>query len=234
MMFAGSTVLSTVGFGIGVATAPVLLLVLDPQTVVITVNTPSLVLFVLLILQTRAHLSVRDVMPMAIAGLLGAPLGVFILSSAGADVLRIAITALILVLATAVAFDIRLPFPRGRMAGPAVGFPVGVLLTSTGIGGPLVALFLLTSELKRHALRASLSVYFLLVESTGVIGYGVAGLFTPERITLILVVTVPVLLGYRLATVLVGRMNEQVFRTTVVGVILTTSLMVLGREILRL
>ena len=70
MMFAGSTVLSTVGFGIGVATAPVLLLVLDPQTVVITVNTASLVLFVLLILQTRAHLSVRDVMPMAIAGLL--------------------------------------------------------------------------------------------------------------------------------------------------------------------
>ena len=33
-MFVGSTVVSTLGFGLGITTIPVLLLVLDPQTVV--------------------------------------------------------------------------------------------------------------------------------------------------------------------------------------------------------
>ncbi len=42
MLFAGSTVLGTVGFGIGMTTTPVLLLTFDPQTVVVLVNTVPL------------------------------------------------------------------------------------------------------------------------------------------------------------------------------------------------
>ena len=234
MLFAGSTVLSTVGFGIGMTTTPVLLLVLDPQTVVVTVNTVSLVLFVLIIFQTRAHLSIKDMVPVSVAGLLGVPVGVFILSAAHAAVLRVSITALMLLLTMAVAFNIGGSMPRWRVLGLVVGFVVGVLLTSLGIGGPVMALFLLARDWSRHAVRASLSLYFLVVESTGVVGYGVAGLFTQERITLIMLVTVPVLLGYGLATFLVRRMNERAFRHAVVAVIITTSLMVLGREIVRL
>ncbi len=60
MLFAGSTVLSTVGFGIGMTTTPVLLLLLEPQTVVVVVNTVSLALFVLIIHQTRGYVSQRE------------------------------------------------------------------------------------------------------------------------------------------------------------------------------
>ena len=234
MMFAGSTVLSTVGFGIGMATTPVLLLVLEPQTVVVVVNTVSLSLFVLIIYQSRSYLRTKAMGPIIAAGLLGVPVGVFILSSASASALRISITGLIILLTAAVVFNVRGPIPRARAVGPAVGFLVAVPLTSLGIGGPLLALFLLNQDWPRHSVRASLALYFLAVEFTGVVGYGVAGLFTTERIGLILVVAVPVLLGFSLATVLVRRMNERVFQHAVVAVILTTSLMVLGREALRL
>ena len=234
MMFVGSTVLSTVGFGIGMTTTPVLLLVLDPQTVVVTVNTVSLALFVMIIFQTRNHLPVREMIPVSVGGLAGVPVGVLILSSAGAGVLRISITVLILLLTAAVVFGVRSTLPRSRLIGPLLGFVVGVMLTALGIGGPLMALFLLTRDLTRHAVRASLSFYFLVVEFSGAVGYGVAGLFTPERITLILIVVVPVLLGFGLATVLVQHMNERRFQNSVVVVIITTSLMVLGRELTRL
>ena len=171
---------------------------------------------------------------MSLAGLMGVPVGVFLLTAAGAGALRISITGLILLLTILVTLNVRGPIPRSRIVGGVVGFVVGVMLTSLGIGGPLMALFLLTREWPRHAVRASLSFYFLIVELTGVVGYGVAGLFTPERISLILVVTVPVLLGFGLATVLVRRMNERLSRHAAVGVIITTSLMVLGREAARL
>ena len=230
MLFAGSTVLSTVGFGIGMTTTPVLLLLLEPQTVVVVVNTVSLALFVLIIHQTRGHVSARETTPLVVAGLLGVPVGVLILSTASASALRISITALIILLTLAVVFNFRGPVPRSNLIGPVVAFVVAVLLTSLGIGGPLMALFLLTRGWPPQAVRGSLALYFLAVEAAGVVGYGVAGLFTAERLALIAVVMLPVLLGFWLATRLLRGMNETVFRRAAIVVIIATSLMVLGRE----
>ena len=234
ILFAGSTVLSAVGFGLGMTTVPVLLLVLDPESAVVLVNTASLAIFVLIIYQTRAELRVREIAPVSIAGLLGVPVGVFVLSSTHASVLRISISAMILVLAFVVVFNVRGPIPRSNFMGLLVGFVAGLLLTSLGIGGPLVALYLVMRDWPRHAIRASTSFYFLLIEGSAVIGYGVAGMFTPERTSLILIVALPCLLGFGLATVLVGMMNERAFRHAVVIVIVATSVMVLSREVIRL
>lgn len=234
MMFVGATVLGTVGFGIGISTAPVLLLVLDPQTVVVTVNTVSLAVFVLIIRQTRGYLPGRAMAPVIVAGLAGAPVGVLVLDSVSPTVLRIVIAALVVALTVPAALGMRGPASRPRFTGVVVGFVVGALLTGSGIGGPLVALHLLARRWSRQAIRASLAFYFLAVESTGVVGYVVTGLFTEERIRLILVVTGPVILGFVLATTIGRRMNERLFRTSVVAVVLATSVMVLGREALRL
>ena len=65
-------------------------------------------------------------------------------------------------------------------------------------------------------------------------GYGVAGMYTTERLTLVLVAIAPLAAGFALGGYLVGRMNEQVFRRGVLAVIAVTSLMVLGQELLRL
>ncbi len=234
MLFAGSTVLGTVGFGIGMTTTPVLLLTFDPQTVVVLVNTVSLAVFALIILQGREHLDVGRMAPMTIAGLLGVPVGVFILSSVGDSALRVSIVAVIIPVTVVVALNLRRSIPRSIWFDVVVGFVVGVLLTSLGIGGPLMALFLLASDWSRHAIRTALAFYFLVIELTGVIGYGVAGLFTVERLSLVLVVAVPVLLGFGLGTILVNHMDERLFRRSVVAVIMATNLMVLGREVLSL
>ena len=231
MMFAGSTVLSALGFGIGISTTPVLLMALDAQTVVVTVNTISVLVFVLILFQTRRYLLAREMTPVTIAGLLGVPLGVLILNSASESALRISITALIILLTIAFVFRTRVGIRVPRALGPVVGFVVGLLLISLGIGGPLVVLFLLSREWTRHVVRASLAFYFLAVALAGVIGYGVAGLFTEERISLILIVTVPTLLGFAVGTMLAGRMSERVFQHAVVAVIIVTSAMVLGREV---
>ena len=230
MLLVGSTVISTVGFGIGMSTTPILLLVLEAQTVVVVLNTVSLVILVLVINQTRAELPVRETVPISVGGLMAAPIGVFVLSVATPSVLRVSITALIIALTIVTMLNVQPSVPKPRVAGIAVGFVVSLLLTALGIGGPIMVLFLLTRDLSRNALRGGLSLYFLAVEIVAVIGYGVAGLYTQERVALILIVVVPVLAGFGLATLLVRRMNERVFRHAVVAVIMTTSVMVLARE----
>lgn len=229
-MLVGSTVFSTMGFGIGMTTTPFLLLILEPQTVVVMVNTVTILLLVLIIRQTRTVLPFREMAGISAAGLLAVPVGVFVLSSATSTTLRISITALILALAALTLFNRRIRLPSPGLVGLSLGFVVSLLLTSLGIGGPLMVLFLLTREWTRDAIRGGLALYFLVVEGAAVVGYGVAGLFTAERVILILIVVAPVLAGFGIAALVVRRMNERLFRHAIVGFIMVTSVMVLARE----
>ncbi|MCH9010539.1 MAG: TSUP family transporter, partial [Chloroflexi bacterium] len=107
-------------------------------------------LLVLVIFQTRHYIHLRRTVPIAIAGLLGVPIGVLFLSSADAGVLRISITAVIIALALLLALNPNVArlrrIPKPHITGPAVGFVVSIMLNSLGIGGPLIALFALTQS----------------------------------------------------------------------------------------
>jgi uncharacterized membrane protein YfcA len=233
-MFVGATVAGTVGFGLGMMATPVLLLVLDPQSAVLMVNTAGIAVYVIVICQTRRYLPIKAMAPIGLAGLAGAPLGVYLLSSVSASALRISITVLILITAAAVTFNVGWSMGRARLLGPPLGLVVGALVSGFGIGGPLMVLYLLNHSWSSDAMRASLAFYFLLIMSTGIVGYGISGLYTAERIALVMMVAIPVLVGFGLSGLLLRRMNERSFRRGVIGVIVLTSIMVLTRELLSL
>lgn len=229
--FLAAFVFSTVGFGIGMTSTPMLLFVFDPQTVVVVVNTVSLVLFVLIIIQTRSSLPIRQITPISISGVLGVPLGIFVLDWANASILRLGITILIIFLTLAVAINRQSPILDRKFAGIFVGFIVGILITSTGVGAIFLVLFLLARNWSKNAMRGGLSLYFLFLEGTAVLSYLITGMMTFERIVLISISIIPALMGFGLASLVVSRMNEDMFQRAVILVIIVTSLIVIVREI---
>ena len=234
MVFAGALVFCTVGFGIGVTSIPMLLLLLDPQSSVVLINTVSLFMFALVIWQTRRHISLRQVLPISVAGLVGVPFGILILSDGDDSLLRIAIATLIIILTLTAAFNARWTLPSSATVGMGVGFVVSVMLNAFGVGGALMALALLSRQMSSQALRGSLSLYFLAVEGAGVIGYGAAGLLTAPRLQLIAVALLPILLGFGVAMLILRRINEVIFRRLVIITIIATSISVLVREVVQL
>jgi uncharacterized membrane protein YfcA len=231
IVFVGALVFCTVGFGIGVASFPLLLLLVEPQTAVVVINTVSLPMFALVIWQTRRHIPVRRALPVAVTGLLGVPVGIFILRDADTVLLRISIVALIIALTLFAAFNTRWTLPRSTSIGMGVGFAVSVMLNAFGVGGALMALTFLSRQLSPYALRGSLSLYFIVVEGAGVVGYGVGGLLTEERLLLVATAVIPVALGFGVATLIVRRVNETAFRRLVIASIIITSMMALVREV---
>lgn len=213
---------------------PVLLLVLSPQSSVVTMNTVAVGLESWIVLQARHDLSFKKIGPVAGAGLLGVPIGVFILSSTDPSGLRIGISVLVILLTLIVTLNVRGRVPFGQAAGLMAGFVVGIVMPSFGVGGPLIALFLLARNWSRQVTRVSMAFYVLMIDVVSVAGYGVAGLYTQERLVLIIAVIVPVMLGLRLGSLLLVHMNEQLFRRAVISVIFGTSLTVLIRETLGL
>ncbi len=170
-------------------------------------------------------------MPIAVAGLIGGLIGSFVLKNVDSDALSIAILILILAFTALNILNLNVRWPWPRMMGPAVGLLVGVLIISTGVGGPLLVMFLLAQGWDRHALRVSLAMYFVFMESAGLAGYVVGGLYTPERITILAAVLLPCLLGFWLGNSLAYRMNDVIFRRAVIGLVLIASVAGLVRQI---
>ena len=233
-VFAGSTVLAAVGFGIGLVGMPMALLVLDSQSAVMMMNAALLPLSVLLVLENRAHIRARETLPIGIAGLGGASVGVFILSSTDESALKIGIVVLIMVFAVAAGMNIRGPIPKPHLVGPSAGFLAALMLATAGVGGPLVVLFVLTRNWQRDAVRGSLALYFLFVMTTAVVGYAIGGLYTAERTALSIMTIGPVLAAFFLGSRIARRMNERVFRAAAIVVIMVTSMVVLVRELVQL
>ena len=231
---AGSTVLASLGFGIGMVATPLLLLVLDPQTAVVVLNTVSVPITALLVWQTRHHLRLKEALPVAALGLIGALIGAYVLSTSGERVLRLSIVVFIIILTATTALNPvgllgKIPYPK--IVGGTIGFIVGVMLGALAIGGPLLVLFVIGLGWDRQRIRAFLSLFLLVIMSSATVSYIPAGLFTQERILLALVAVWPVLLGFWLGSRLAGRLNEELFRRVAIGVIVASSLAVLVREV---
>ena len=60
-VFIGSTIMGTVSFGLALVVAPVLILFLDPQSVVIIANFLIVILLVFVFIKVRSHLKLNEI-----------------------------------------------------------------------------------------------------------------------------------------------------------------------------
>ena len=230
----GSTVLSTLGFGIGMVATPILLLIFDPQTAIVTLSPAGTVLSALIAWRHRDHILMRETLPIALLGMAGAFTGVYVLSTSDDQLLKIAIVTLIIPLTILSFFNPtnlkdRIPFPK--VVGPFIGYLVGLMLGSMAIGGPLLVIFLIVRGWKSYAIRGSMSFFLLCVMVCALIGFVPAGLYGEGRIVLSAVAFVPMIAGFWVGSRLANRMNENLFRKCSVTVIVLSSLTVIIREL---
>ena len=230
----GSTVLSTLGFGIGMVATPILLLIFDPQTAIVTLSPAGTVLSALIAWRHRDHILMRETLPIALLGMAGAFTGVYVLSTTDDHLLKIAIVTLIIPLTILSFFNPtnlkdRIPFPK--LVGPFIGYLVGLMLGSMAIGGPLLVIFLIVMGWKSYAIRGSMSFFLLCVMVCALIGFVPAGLYGEGRIALSAVAFVPMIAGFWVGSRLANRMNENLFRKCSVAVIVLSSLTVIFKEL---
>lgn len=233
-LFLGCTVYSATGFGIAMTAMPISLLAIsDPQTAVIVVNTGGVSAGILIAIQARKDIPYREILPIVVAGVLGVPFGVAILKFADPTIIRIGIVVLILLLAALSLKEYRGEIPYAIVLGVLAGFVVGATLTAFAVGGPLIVLFLLARNLGRRSVRGAMALYLLVIAGIGVVAYAYTDLYSVERLTLVGIVLIPAFVGFGAGALLIQRMNEQIFRYVVLGIIGLSSMAVLIPEVLK-
>ncbi len=230
----GSFVFSAVGFGMALAMAPILLLILEPREVVVLANAMIVVATLFILAQTWRHYRWRQSWLFVVAGLPPVGLGVFLLNVAAPTVLRNAIVGLILVIAVVNLANVRIPGARTRFAAVGFGFTTTLLTTTLSIGGPLAGIYAIAQDWSRETMRATLAVYFLLAGVLGLALYAATGLIPREMVFDIGVGVPAVVVGSLAGGWVSRRMGLTVFRYAVLFVIIGGCLALLGREAWRL
>ena len=230
-VFLGATVMGVLGFGCGLVVAPVLLLFVEPQEGVVIVNGLIAVLVGIVVVRTRRHLQMRLVGPMSVAGMVAVPFGALMLANFAPTVLRIVIGLVILTVGVLTLFNIQMPMVRRRFAGAVIGFLTSLSITTLSIGGPLVAIYAVAQEWPAQTVRTTLAFYFLVSYLTGFVFYAWSGLVGPDTVANIGVLIPGLVAGLVVASFLVHRIDQRVFRYAVVVLVIAGSLSLLGREL---
>ena len=229
-----STVLGTVSFGFGLVATPVILLLLDAKSAVVVVNILTGLLLILVLTKTWRHLDLRVSGGLVLGGVAATPLAVLALRSADPVTLKIIIGVVIIVLGLLSLKDIQLPLARHRLAGPIFGFATCLAVNSISIGGPLGAIYALAQRWPPQTIRASLALMFVTADIAAFALYSATGLVNRTTLANIGVLAPGLIIGFGIASLLVNRLNEQVFRYVVVVVVLAGGSVLLTRELLRL
>ena len=226
-----AVVLGTVSFGFGLASSPPFLLYVEPKSTIVIVNSLTTILLVLVLAQTRKHLDFQRSRGMVVGGLLGTPVGVSLLNLAEPSLLRIIIGAVIVVMGLLSLREIRLPYATFPGSGLCFGFITCLAVTALSIGGLIGAVYALAQRWPAQMVRASLALMFVLSGSFSIVLYAATGLYSRETLITVGLMIPALLLGFGLASLLVGRLNEQVFRNAVIALVVTGGTILIVREL---
>jgi hypothetical protein len=103
-------------------------------------------------------------------------------------------------------------------------------VTTIAIGGPLGAIYAISQKWKPDTVRAALALFFLASDIAAFALYWATGLVNQDTLTNIALLIPGLIIGFGLASVLVNRINDQVFRHAVIAVIVIAGSVMLFRE----
>ena len=228
----GGVVLGAVSFGLGMVASPVLLILLGAKPTVVIINTFIIVQLSLVLSRTWRHLDLPTTKGLVIGGLAAAPLGAFVLNVADPGVLRIIIGVVIVVLGLLNMVELRIPIATLPGSGGVYGFITCLAVTAISIGGPLGGVYAVAQRWPTETVRASLAAMFTFSSLIAVVVFASTGLYTRETVINIVMLLPGLLVGFGVASLLVSRLNERVFRYVVLTLVVLGGGMLLAREIL--
>lgn len=200
------------GFGSALTIVPVVAYVFGPQLAVPAVVAIHLASSIQLLPSAFRDADWGRTGPLSIAGCLMVPAGTWVLVSQDPEILRKAISVLIIFFAIMMMRGWRYQGSVNGWVMAVVGAIGGVITGAATIGGPPVVTFLMAGPFRAAQNRASIILYFICVQSVACIMYWIAGLWVLAIVGICLLTMPPLMLGMWLGQHLFSKATEEGFR----------------------
>lgn len=221
------------GFAFNLVAAGILFHVLSPQ-----VTAPVLVLGSLLVQSISLplvwpYIEWRRLAPFVLAGLLGTPLGVWLLGAASGSAIADGIGILLVLYAGWMLARIALRLAPPSFSAPAgadgaVGFASGVLGGVGGFSGALPAIWTDAQGWPKQQARALMQPFIVIMQAVAGIGLAAGGFFTRDSAVMLLIALPALLLGTFLGLRAYALLPQQGFRVVLLTLLLISGLSLLA------
>lgn len=219
---------SLTGFGFALVMVPLLSLVWDVKSAVVTSTLLGTAALLPLLFEARRHVHVSRVAPLLVGSFAGIPAGIWLLDWIDPEALKIFVGAVVITASLLLYLAPGLGRSRGgTVPSVMVGALSGVLRGSTSMGGPPAVLYILSSERQVEAFRGTLLAFFLPTSLLTVAGLAAVGRVTPDILRTGAVALPALALGLMAGARLRAAIREEVFRTLVLLVLIATSIAVI-------
>jgi uncharacterized membrane protein YfcA len=223
----GAVVQGTVGFGLGLFAAPLLMLI-DPRLIPGPLLVGSGVLTLLMARREWHAVQGRDLAWSLGGRVVGTLVALAVLTTLARDQLDLLFGALVLAAVALTSTRVRLrPGPKSLAGAGALS---GLMGTTTTVGGPPMAL--LYQHEPGPRLRGTLAAFFVVGVVMSLAGLRVIGRFGALELRLAALVVPGILLGYALSRKTVGVLDRGFIRPAVLGISAAAALLVIGRQVL--
>ncbi len=235
IVFTAAALQRAVGFGFALLAVPLMAFVVPTKSAVIIVFLNGTVTCAWITLRLRHQIEWPITRRLGLGAIVGAPIGVIILSVISANTLRLVLGVTTCLAAIWIVVSSRLvkaePVVPHRSTTVAVGFASGVLNTSLATNGPPLVFELRRSGFHGDTFRATLSAVFLLSDLIGLPLLALAGLITPVDLGLAATSLVPCLAGIFVGSRITGRMDASHFAWAVDILLMVTGLLTISKAI---
>jgi len=211
--------------GLPLIATPILAGAFGPRMAVTIVTIPIFAANTLLLVQgMRDRSLLRGILPFMAASAVGTAIGTLLLAQIDQRTFAILIAAMV---ALFLARGDRLlgddpAALRARILGPFVCFVGGVLQGTTSIASPIVGSYFHAQRLRPAAFVFVLAAIFQLNSAVQLVGYSLQGLYTPEVVAIGLIGLVPTLLALAVGIWARGRLDPNVFRKLIIGLLVVS------------
>lgn len=163
----GGIVSGLAGFGFGLVTVPLLLMLYPPPTVTTVGSSLVLASGWIVLLSTWRTVQVRTLGALIPGATIGAFIGTFLLRALDPAIIKLIAGAVVILFALSVLRGWRIDAVHHPLAAPLAGLASGTLSTSTGMSGPPVVLLFTTRQYDMQQFRGSITAYFYYVNFIG-------------------------------------------------------------------
>jgi uncharacterized membrane protein YfcA len=227
IVLVGATIQSSIGFGLGLVSAPVLGIV-DPAFVPVGVLVAIAPMTVVMAIREHHHVDRTGIRWAVLGRVPGTVLGAWVAARADHVTLVLLIAASVLLAVTASVIGLHVAPSRRNLAlaGVASGFGG----TAVGIGGPPMAIAYQHS--RPEAIRSTLAVFFLMGLTISAVSLVVAGVVGRRELQLGSLLIVPSLVGTLIGGRLSGHLPEGKIRPLVLGLCAVSAIALIVEELL--
>lgn len=219
IVFVAAFIQGLSGFGYALVATPLLTFIFAAKSVVVMNIILGAATNVIVLLSMRRHVDVRRLAFMSLGGILGIPLGAYVLSRLDPAMIKIAIAVLAVPFAVLLLLGHSRRFGRDNVGCVVAGFVSGVIGASTSFSGPPVVLFLLNQGLHKEMFVGTLAAFFLFISLASIGAFSSLSMLTSDLLTRVALLLPALFLGIFIGVRLLPRINATVFRRVAASVV---------------